>query len=72
MLLSALLFFIVISGTFGFDPVPRYGETYNPFLAHFFANQWWQPYYYRQNNNYPELFNPGKIKYLNSLRIYQF
>jgi hypothetical protein len=68
MLLSALLF--LISGTFGFDP--RYGETYNPFLAQFFANQWWQPYYYRQINNYPELFNPGKIQYLNFLTIYQF
>ena len=61
MLFSALLF--LVSGTSAFYPVPRYGDIYNPFFTHFAANQWLQPYYYRQINNNPYLFHSGKIQY---------
>jgi len=61
MLLSALLF--LVSGTFAFYPVPRYGDIYNPFFTHFAANQWPQSYYYRQINNNPYLFHSGKMQY---------
>ena len=59
MLFSALLF--LVSGTFAFYPVPRYGDIYNPFFTHFAANQWLQSNYYRQINNDPELLNSGEI-----------